>query len=276
MIKGCWSNSSNVKKVIYLAVIVGSVGICFVGIDSSANQRQQRKIEYAKATIENEAVKIKRLDTKIIHFYQDGQEEFLIDPIDMSSVEAVEKDIASLKTTASDFGLKDEDFSIDNSEVSKEKKALVDKISDIKNKQAIQGEISALLVQSPTKWTKENLDIVISEDTTLEKITSISGKITKSEKSWNVSMMALLKEIEMQVTQYNALKQSIDAMIVGEELTTEANLENFISSYNQLELIKNETLRNRLNSKLETIDQLLNEQAMNHEEIPSEEVLPAE
>lgn len=276
MIKGCWSNSSNVKKVIYLVVIVGSVGICFVGIDSSANQRQQRKIEYAKATIENEAVKIKRLDTKIIHFYQDGQEEFLIDPIDMSSVEAVEKDIASLKTTASDFGLKDEDFWIDNSEVSKEKKALVDKISDIKNKQAIQGEISALLVQSPTKWTKENLDIVISEDTTLEKITSISGKITKSEKSWNVSMMALLKEIEMQVTQYNALKQSIDAMIVGEELTTEANLENFISSYNQLELIKNETLRNRLNSKLETIDQLLNEQAINQEEMPSEEVLPAE
>lgn len=276
MIKGCWSNSSNVKKVIYLAVIVGSVGICFVGIDSSANQRQQRKIEYAKATIENEAVKIKRLDTKIIHFYQDGQEEFLIDPIDMSSVEAVEKDIASLKTTASDFGLKDEDFSIDNSEVSKEKKILVDKISDIKNKQAIQEEISALLVQSPTKWTKENLDIVISEDTTLEKITSISGKVAKSEKPWNVSMMALLKEIEMQVTQYNALKQSIDAMIAGEELTTDANLENFVSSYNQLELIKNETLRNRLNSKLETIDQLLNEQAMNQEEIPSEEILPAE
>lgn len=276
MIKGCWSNGSNVKKVIYSIVIVGSVGICFVGIDSSANQRQQRKIEYAKATIENETIKMKRLDTKIIHFYQDGQEEFLIEPIDKSLLEAVEKDIDSLKTTAVDFGLKDEDFSIDNSEVSKEKKALIDKISDTKNKQAIQDQLSTLLIQSPKDWTKESFDIAISEDTTLEKITSISSEIPKSEHSWNLSMIALLKEIERQVTQYNALNQSIDAMIVGEELTTAANLENFISSYNQLELIKNETLKNRLENKLEIIDQLLNKQAINQEEIPSEEVLPAE
>ncbi|WP_207695656.1 hypothetical protein DOK67_0001653 [Enterococcus sp. DIV0212c] len=257
MIKSWLVDRGKVKIVIYLIVISCSMGICFLGIRLNTSQQHQRKLEYAEATVKHEAVKIKQLNEEVRQLYQSDQEEFLINPIEESAVKEIEGNIVAIKANAEDFGLKSKDFSADTSEVSQNKKELTSKIKEIKDKINIQKQVTLLLVQAPADWTKNGDTVVINEKATDEELLKIRNKISGYAGSWHNAITALLNEMDTQVKQYNELNESIDLMIDGEKLTDKATSENFIVSFNQLELIKNDALRKKLADKLELIDQLL-------------------
>ncbi|OJG73277.1 hypothetical protein RV12_GL000684 [Enterococcus quebecensis] len=241
----------------YLIVIGCSIGICFLGLRLNVSQQHQRKIEYAEETVRNEAVKIKQLNNQVRTLYQNDQEEFLIHPLEESSIVEVEEQIESLKSKAEDFGLKSKDFSMDTSDVVKSKQELVNKINQIKNKSSIQNQIAALLVDAPSDWATTADTVVINEKVTLQKIERMRSEITGNTGVWHNAITIILNEMDNQVKQYNELKQSIERMIDGESLTNDATIENFILSFNQLELIKNTILRKELTDKLELIDKRL-------------------
>lgn len=188
----------------------------------------------------------------------------------------MEKEINALKTTALDFGLNEDEFSVVNSEVVKEKKRLILRINETKTKKKIQEKIVSLLDQAPADWSVIDSEVIINEKTTLENIMSIKKEISGTTGTWSSSIDVFLKEMETQVTQYNTLNQSIDSLVEGETLSSNASMESFIACYNQLELIKNETLRKMLTEKLDVVDQLLNNQAISQVEPVLEEELPSE
>lgn len=271
MVKSGW-----VGKIIYIIVILSSISICLIGIRSKANQEQQRKVEYAKSTIKSEAVKIKRLNKQIRQLYQNDQEEFLVEPIEKAKIKDIERDIIILKTEAVDFGLKSKDFLTDNSEVWQGKKELLLKIEEIKNKSGVQKRVSDLLVQAPTDWTTENLDVVIKENTTAEDIIKIRNDVSKMKDQWSEAITSVLDQMDVQVKQYNEIKQSIAEMNRDGVLTSEANMENFIFIFNQLSEIKNETLKKELSDQLDVIDKLLEKQAIDGSATEQDEVQPNE
>ncbi|EOI00169.1 hypothetical protein UAW_00183 [Enterococcus haemoperoxidus ATCC BAA-382] len=257
MIKSWLVNRDRVKIIIYLIVISCSIGICLLGIRINAKQQHQRKIEYAEATVENEAVKIKQLNKQVRQFYRNDEQEFLTDSIKESSIKEVEGQIAAVKYEAEDFGLNSKEFSTGHTEIGQRKIELTNSIKNVRKKYTIQNEITKLLVQGPTDWSVKDETLVISEEATAEKITRIREKLSGNTGAWHDAITLLLDEIDTQVTQYSELEKSINLMREGEELTSNANSENYILNYNQLELIKNETLRNRLSDKLDIIGKLL-------------------
>lgn len=277
MVKSDWFGSNGIKKVIYIIVICGSVGVCFLGLQTKASQEQQRKIEYAAATIKNEAIKIKRLNKQILELYQNDQEEFLIEPIEVEKLKNLERDSLTLSTEAADFGLENKDLSTDTSEVTEEKQLLLTKIDDIKNKRDIQKQVTALLVQAPIDWAAEPVDIVVNEQASVEGISQIRNEIAETESAWSKAMITFLDEMTTQVKEYTELKQRINGMIDGETLTGEATLENIILVFNQLDQIKNETLKKELSDRLDAIDKLLETQLFGNEVVDNqEEILPNE
>ncbi|ALS01643.1 hypothetical protein ATZ33_09755 [Enterococcus silesiacus] len=277
MVKSDWFGSNGIKKVIYIIVICGSIGVCFLGLQTKAKQEQQRKVEYATATIKNEAVKIKRLNKQILELYQNDQEEFLIEPIEVEKLNNIERDSITLRTEAADFGLENKDFSIDTSEVTEGKQLLLTKIDDIKNKRDIQKQVTALLVQAPSDWAAEPVDVVINEQASVEGVAQIRNEISETDSAWSKAIIALLNEMTTQAKAYTDLKQAINAMAEGETLTAEATLENIILVFNQLDQIKNEMLKKELSDRLDVIDKLLEKQLFGNEEINNqEEILPSE
>lgn len=268
--------SSSLMKIIYLVIIISSIGICFLGLQSNTKKEQQRKIEYAKSTIKNEAVKILRLDKQVIQFYQNGQEEFLAEPVDMEKLEDIEREILSLKTEATDFDLTSNDFSIDTVEVTQGKKELVTQIESLKNKIEIQNQIKALLAQEPSDWSAHNMDIVINEQASIAAISKIRSKITETESEWSNAITAILTEIETQVKYYSDLKQKITAMSKDGVLSDNVTIDNFILIFNQLDQIKSETLKKELADQMDVIDNLLEKQAMGEVIETQEEILPSE
>jgi len=267
-----------VKKIIYIIVIIGSIGICFLGIRSNMDQEYQRKVDYAKSTIKNETVKVKRIDKQIQQLYQDDQEDFLMEPIDGEIVKNIERDIRSLKTEAVDFGLKETDFSNEFVEVIQGEQELSTKMADIEYKRAIQKKIGEHIVEAPVDWSVSSPDdIVIKETASNAVISQIHNEITKNESGWDKAMVACLNEMEAQVKQYTELKQSISAMSQDGVLTSSATMENFLLAISQLELIKNETLKQELSHQIDTIDSLLEKQALGViATTGQEEVLPSE
>lgn len=268
--------SERVVKGIYIIVILVSISICYIGIRLNADQEQYRKVEHAKTTIKDEAVKIKRLNKQINQFYQNDHEEFLAEPMVEEDLRTIERSILTLKTEAIDFGLENKSFSADTSEVTQGKKELMDKIEDIKNKRSIQKQLAALLIQAPTDWTADNAEAVIKENTTAEKISKIRNQVSKTDTQWGRSVITLLDEMDTQVTQYEEMKQSIDMMGQEGVLTSNATIENIILIFNQLPQIKNETLQKELSDKLDVIDKQLEKQAIGdsvngQEEVPSSE-----
>lgn len=257
---GSWG-SKGIKKVIFAVVIVTSVSICFIGIKTNAAQQHQRRLEYAEATIKNETKKINNLDREVRQFYQNNQEEFLTEPTDAAKVKAIEKEIIALKTTSADFGLADKDFSINNSTVVEEKKRLVDKIMDVKNKLAVQEQIADLLVEKPNEWNGQDVTIVIDAKTTAEEIMSIRNKISQTQNSWDNRMNTILHEMDAQVKQYNDLSQTISIMTNDGILANNVSMDSVITSYNQVAQVKNETLKKELSDKLAVVDELLKNQS---------------
>lgn len=249
-----------VGKGIYIIVIFVSISICILGMASNANKEQQQKVEHAKSTIKDEAVKIQRLDKQISQFYQKDQSEFLVEPIEEDELKDIERNITILKTEALDFGLDRKVLSADTSEVTKGKKELVDKVEDVKNKKALQNQVTALLVQAPNDWTIANGEAVIKDSTTLEQISKIRTTASKSKTEWSKAITSLLDEMETQVKQYKTMKQSIDMMGQEGTLTSNATIENVILIFNQLSEIKNESLKKDLSDKLDIIDKQLNKQ----------------
>lgn len=268
--------SKKTSKIIYIFVIVVSISICFLGIKTNAGEEHQRKIEYAKATIKNEEIKMNRLNKQIFQLYQNGQEEFLVEPIDDEKVRGIESDILTLKTEAIDFGLKDKDFSIDTSEMTEGKKELLAKIADIKNKKDLQKQVTALIIDTPTDWSADTIDVVINENASVQLVSQIQHEVSKSENDWNKAIISYLKEIESQIKQYTDLKQSITAMNQNGELTDQATVENFILIFNQLDLIKSEPLKKELSDELDVIDKLLENQATSEVVPDQESITPSE
>lgn len=266
------------KKIIYISVIIGSVSICFLGIRSNMEQEYQRKVDYAKSTIKNETAKVKRIDKQIQQLYQNDQEDFLMESIDEETVKNIEKDIRTLKTEAVDFGLKEKDFSNEFMEVLQGEKELSTKMTDIEHKRAIQKKIGEHMVEAPVDWSVSSPDdIVIKETASNAVILQIHNEITKSESGWDKAMVACLNEMEAQVKQYTELKQSITAMSQDGVLTSSATMENFLLAISQLELIKNETLKQELSDQIDVIDGLLEKQALGViATTGQEEVLPSE
>ncbi|MEI5993374.1 hypothetical protein [Candidatus Enterococcus mansonii] len=257
MIKSGLVDRGSLKIVIYLIVIICSITVCFLGIKINAKQKHQRKIEYAEATIKNETGKIKQLNEQVRNLYQDQQEEFLIQPLEDSLIIEIERSVIALKSKAEDFGLKKKEFSVDTSETAQNKDKLILKLKDVKVKKKIQNQVTDLLVQEPADW-KVNADaVVMNEHATDEKVLKIRNKISGHTSVWHDAIIAFLNEIDAQIKQYSESKQSIDAMIDGEKLTSNANAENFILTFNQVALIKNEGLRKSLVDKLDFIDKQL-------------------
>lgn len=276
MIKSGRFGSKSVMKVIYLIVIISSIGICFLGLQSNANKERQRKVEYAKTTIKNETVKIQRLNKQILQFYQNDQEEFLVEPVDMEKLKEMEREILSLKTEAKDFDLKSNDFSVDTVEVTQGKKEMTTKIKNLKNKKEIQEQITALLVHAPSDWTAQTIDIIINEQASVTAISKLRSKIADSENEWNNAIIAFLTEMDTQVKYYSDLKQEITAMSKDGVLSDSVTMDNFILIFNQLDQIKNETLKKELVDKMDVIDNLLEKQAMGEVIVNQEEILPSE
>lgn len=276
MIKSGRFGSKSVMKVIYLIVIISSIGICFLGLQSNANKEHQRKVEYAKTTIKNEAVKIQSLNKQILQFYQNDQEEFLVEPVDMEKLKEIEREIISLKTEAKDFDLKSNDFFADTVEVTQGKKEMTTKIKNLKNKKEIQEQITALLVHAPSDWTAQTIDIIINEQASVTAISKLRSKIADSENEWNNAIIAFLAEMDTQVKYYSDLKQEITAMSKDGVLSDSVTIDNFILIFNQLDQIKNETLKKELVDKMDVIDNLLEKQAMGEVIVNQEEILPSE
>lgn len=275
MIKSGLVDRGKFNVVLYLIVISCSIGICFLGIRLNARQQHQRKIEHAEATIKNEAAKINQLNEQVRQLYQGDQEEFLTDPLEESSIKEVEGHIVALKSKAEDFGLKSKDFSVNTSDVVQRKAELASKIQEIKNKSTIQNQVTDLLVQDSADFGVVNAaTVVINKEATADKILRIQEEIFGNTSTWHNVITAILAEMSAQVKQYNELKQSIDLMIDGEELTNNANTENLIRNFNQLELIKNDTLRKGLTDKLELIDRLIQNHSVSAVPNVSEEEVP--
>ncbi|MGM0218370.1 hypothetical protein [Enterococcus sp. AZ126] len=262
-------------KGIYIGVIAVSIGICFLGIRSNANQEQKRKVEYAKTTIKNEAIKIQRLNNQISQFYQVDNKEFLVEPLEREKLRDTERAIITLKTEASDFDLENKDFSADTLEVAQGKKELLLQIEDIKNKSDIQKQVTELLVEAPTNWSSPNEVIVINEKTTMDQISMIRDNISKTKNLWSQSITTFLNEMDAQVKQYEDLKQAVDKMEKEGRLTDDASPDNFIHLFDQLDQVKNESLKKDLSDKFDRIDELLKKQET-VDSVKEEEGLPSE
>lgn len=262
-------------KGIYIGVIAVSVGICFLGIRSNANQEQKRKVEYAKTTIKSEAIKIQRLNNQLSQFYQVDNKEFLVEPLEREKLRDTERAIITLKTEAIDFDLENKDFSADTSEVAQGKKELLLQIEDIKNKSDIQKQVTELLVDAPTDWSSPNEVIVINEKTTMDQISMIRDNISKTKNLWSQSITTFLNEMDAQVKQYEDLKQAVDKMEKEGRLTDDASPDNFILLFDQLDQVKNESLKKDLSDKFDRIDELLKKQET-VDSVKEEEVLPSE
>ncbi|EOL49382.1 hypothetical protein [Enterococcus caccae] len=264
------------KRFIYIIVIIGSISVCILGIRSNINKEYQRKVDYAKSTIKSESAKIKRLDKQVKQLYREDQEDFLMEPIDEEKLKSIERDIRTLKKEAVDFGLKDEDFSSNFVEVIQGEKELSTKIEDFNRKRTIQKQISELLVKAPVDWTANSPNIVINETASTATISQIRNEVSKSENNWTKAMSALLDEMDTQVKQYTELRRTIEAMIQDGALTSSMTVETFFLAISQLELVKNETLRQELANQLDIIDSLLKKQALGEVVTNQEEVLPSE
>lgn len=252
-----------VGKLICVLVILSSISICFLGMQSNTKQEQKRKVEYAKSTVENEAVKINQLNKAIGQLYQKNQDEFLIEPFDDEKLKDIERDATALKTEAADFGLKKTDFKTDTSEISQGKNNLLGEIETIKNKKNTQEEVAALLEQAPTDWETGSSSVSVNEKATAEGILQIRNKMNKTESQWSNSIIAYLDEMAAQVKQYHEIKQSIAEMLKDDVLTETATLDNFILVFNQVDQVKSEILKKELSSKLDIIDKLLETEANN-------------
>lgn len=269
------AKNKSLGKGIYIGVIAVSIGICFLGIRSNANQEQKRKVEYAKTTIKSEAIKIQRLNNQISQFYQVDNKEFLVEPLEREKLRDTERAIITLKTEASDFDLENKDISADTSEVAQGKKELLLQIEDIKNKSDIQKQVTELLVDAPTNWSSPNEVIVINEKTTMDQISMIRDNIPETKNLWSQSITTFLNEMDAQVKQYEDLKQAVDKMEEEGRLTDDASLDNFILLFDQLDQVKNEALKKDLSDKFDRIDELLKKQET-VDSVKEEEVLPSE
>lgn len=256
---------NEVKKVIYIIIIFGSISVCFLGIRSNVSQAHQRKIDYAATTIKSESVKIKYLNNELSQFYQKDQSEFLVEPVDEEKLKKLEQAIDILKTDARDFGLKPEDFFGDATGVHQGKTELVQKLENIKDKLDIQKQISPLLFQTPVDWSAGTSEIIIKETASESDILQVRNKVSTSEDRWSTAMVGILNELLVQVKHYTELKQSIDEMSEGELLTSMGTLDNLLLNLSELDQIKNETMRKELSDQLDEVDQLLEKQMLGEE-----------
>lgn len=150
------------------------------------------------------------------------------------------------------------------------------KIKNLKNKKEIQEQITALLVHAPNDWTAQTIDIIINELASVTAISKLRSKIADSENEWNNAIIAFLTEMDTQVKYYSDLKQEITAMSKDGVLSDSVTMDNFILIFNQLDQIKNETLKKELVDKMDVIDNLLEKQAMGEVIVNQEEILPSE
>jgi glutathionyl-hydroquinone reductase len=268
--KFSWVNMNIVKVVGFLIVVAGALFVCLYGMNFNAKEEEQRKIEYAEATLKSETAKIQQLNVQVSGFYKDETEEFLISQIEEDQIKQLESKINQLKIEASDFGLEAAQFSVDISEVSKEKEELVFKITDIKEKYMIQNQLTKMLLQAPQTWEVSSETAVINKEASADKLLKIQNDVLKKGGSWGTAMAAYITEMDAQVKLYTEIKQGINKMLAGDSLTSEATVENLIYRVEQLPQVKNEQLRKELSDQLDVIEELLNAQALG-EEAPAEE-----
>lgn len=272
MNKLSWVNMNLVKRVGCIAVVGGSLLICFLGISMNAGQRQQQKIEYAEITIRNETEKIKFLDKLVGELYKDETEEFLVNPIEELQIKQLETKVNQLKTEAADFGLKSNHLPLDISQIAEDKQKLASKLADIRTKYTIQQQVQEMLVQAPENWEATGEAVIINEKATAENLLKLHNVVVQFNSVWSNGISVYLNEMDAQVNLYNEIQQGIAKMIDGQNLTSEATLEAFIHQFNQVSQVKNTTLRKRLSERLEQVDQLMNAQIIGEENLLEEPI----
>lgn len=238
-------------------LIVGVLGVIVFCLGYTLHQHNKK--EQYRLSINESQTNIKKIEKELDSFYLSKERDFLKQAIDGNQFNKIEEKIS--KIVISKANTVDSNLHKMRKKIESDKTKLYKKYERISIQMSIQEKTNSLF-ESPVLNGDSLVDEdnqIICETTNQASINEIDMKlITNSyNNKWGEVIQSLIKTAQEQFDYNTKLQQRINDYFLNGEVNSTVTREDYDSLSKAIDLIRNPSLKNEMNKKLEQIEQKL-------------------
>lgn len=247
--------ATSFKQVVTVtAVAVGALAICAVGFQHARNAQVTQHITYAQSAVTNQAAQLKT-SQQTIQTLIDPETGLLTAGATAEAVEAAATKVNSMQTSADAYGIKATQLPAEMKTLNRQRTALSEQFQVLKEKQSLQKKINALYEQ-PVNWTTYEATGVLTEKAVGSALTDLTDRVALLPKDdWRtlaVQYLELAKNQQQTITEIN---NAIGKLYQNGKITADVTLAAFAKLANEIDAVKNQTIRQQMVTTLNEINQ---------------------
>ncbi|GEM_PF-1437214 len=236
-------------------VAIGSLAICIVGYQYSKSQQVNQQIAYAKSSVTSQKKELTSIEKTTQSFYVSQTIGIVSEKVTDEGIESVTNQLASVKTTAGEFGIMESAVPAELKKLNKTKETLLSEIQSIKEKRSLQAKIDDLFEQA-VNWTTFTDPAAINEKTTATAISELKDSVSLlAADNWQTLATQYLDEAASQRTTIDTIQAAIDKMYQNGTATAEATYDVYLALTTAVDAVKNQTIRQSFVQTLNAINE---------------------
>ncbi len=236
-------NKPFLKGIGVLIIAAIAVAVCFLGYKFNNERQYQQRVAYAETAVTNEKVKLEQLQKTIAALYTNDKNIFIKKEATTAKVTKIRSELEAIRTSATDFGIREDSLPAGAQELDKEKADLVAKLTEAADKLRIQDQTNRLFTEKIKDWQKYQDDLIIRDNLKEKEVTEIRGKLSSfSDDAWRKVAANYLKDAAEQAKIANELQATLDKLLKKGAVVT---YDDYLNVLNEIEKIRNQKLKDK-------------------------------
>lgn len=234
------------NKAVLLLVILGSIGVCLIGISKNQNKMEKQKVSFSTSKMSDVVNEINALEQQVDALFLKETPAFFVEGVQEADIRELSNQLAKINVTKSHV------INVAKlNELNQKKYYLDEKIERALNKMRLQREIESLFLVDAIQWVdlKENYTVHETVDDEMIQELRVAIVTMMEETDWYIAADKLLRISEEQSLFYSGVKQEVENL--EKDATKEADVAQLLLQANQ---IQNPTWRNALITRIEKLN----------------------